>query len=262
MNLFLYPAAGRAENPEKIKIISERYKIPFFPHSNIDEVSDEIFLLEFHEKTIKLSRVFDGRKNYVDTGFLSGEMRHRFKTFSRKQSLAKAVGFSGNNKDEIITVFDATGGYGRDAACLAYIGAEVTVCERNPAMYLLLEEAIKEAEKENLFKGKLIPVFGDSSECLKELGRKPEVIYLDPMYPQRRKKSLSKKNMQVLQSLAGSDPDREKLFYIALEHAGKRVVLKRPPDILPLCEEKLQMTFKDKIACFDIYMVRGMIPQT
>ena len=58
-----------------------------------------------------------------------------------------------------------------------------------------------------------------------------QIIYLDPMYPQRsRKKAGSRKGMQFLHALLGQ-PDAEannRLLPTALQCAAGRVVVKRP----------------------------------
>ena len=54
------------------------------------------------------------------------------------------------------------------------------------------------------------------------------MIYLDPMFPVRRKAALVKGEMQYLQNLLGSDRDVDELLNAALASKAKRVVLKRP----------------------------------
>src|SRR5690606_6881060 len=59
-------------------------------------------------------------------------------------------------------------------------------------------------------------------------GHGPDVVYLDPMYPQRRKQALVKKEMRLLRRLVGDDGDAPELLAAALEAARRRVVVKRP----------------------------------
>ena len=58
--------------------------------------------------------------------------------------------------------------------------------------------------------------------------RRYPVIYLDPMYPHRGKSALVKKEMRALRQIVGDDEDAPALLSIALKHADKRVVVKRP----------------------------------
>ena len=82
------------------------------------------------------------------------------------------------------------------------------------------------------------------------IGRRPDVCYLDPMFPPRTKSAAVKKDMQILHSLLGSNPaeemdvgndgdemmngtlirasDERELLRSALDVAGSRVVVKRP----------------------------------
>ncbi|CAM9868134.1 unnamed protein product [Discosporangium mesarthrocarpum] len=66
----------------------------------------------------------------------------------------------------------------------------------------------------------------------------PAVVYLDPMFPQRKKKALVKKGMQMLQGLleessgtsSGGDQGHQdqQLFDVAVRLASRKVVVKRP----------------------------------
>ena len=69
--------------------------------------------------------------------------------------------------------------------------------------------------------------FTDSAELL-AAGVKSDVIYLDPMFPGRRKKALPNKRMQYLNMLLGeSEPFDASLLELARQRARNRVVLKR-----------------------------------
>ena len=52
-----------------------------------------------------------------------------------------------------------------------------------------------------------------------EDNRKPEVVYLDPMFPLRIKSAQVKKEMQVFHQLIGKDVDADLLLQIAQERA-------------------------------------------
>jgi 16S rRNA (guanine1516-N2)-methyltransferase len=56
----------------------------------------------------------------------------------------------------------------------------------------------------------------------------PDVIYLDPMFPTRKKSALSKKEMVNFKTIVGEDPDATLLLKTALACARSRVVIKRP----------------------------------
>lgn len=78
---------------------------------------------------------------------------------------------------------------------------------------------------------------------------KPDVVYLDPMYPHpenKKKSALVKKEMRVFQSLVGADTDADGLLEPALKLAAKRVVVKRPDYAEWLDEKKPTMAIETK----------------
>lgn len=90
-------------------------------------------------------------------------------------------------------------------------------------------------------------------EQLSELD-KPEVIYLDPMYPHRTKSALVKKEMRILRHLVGNDQDAQMLCQQALQKAKKRVVVKRPRIAEPLLA-KPDIVFSGSNSRFDVYLI-------
>ena len=84
---------------------------------------------------------------------------------------------------------------------------------------------------------------------------KPDVVYLDPMYPEKRKPALVKKEMRVFKGLVGNDPDAGDLLNIALKVAFGRVVVKRPAHADWLTEQKPDTSIMTKKNRFDIYLV-------
>ena len=54
-----------------------------------------------------------------------------------------------------------------------------------------------------------------------------DIIYLDPMFPERQKSASVKKEMVILQDLLGSDIDSNELFNLSLTCATHRVVVKK-----------------------------------
>ena len=83
---------------------------------------------------------------------------------------------------------------------------------------------------------------------------KPQVIYLDPMFPQKKKSSLPRKEMVLFRSLVGDDTDSEELLQIALKTAKERVVVKRPLKSAPILKEP-QHSFEGNSVRYDLYLV-------
>jgi 16S rRNA (guanine1516-N2)-methyltransferase len=86
----------------------------------------------------------------------------------------------------------------------------------------------------------------------------PDVIYIDPMYPERKKSALVKKDMQILQRLHGKDVNASELLENALLFAKKRVVVKRPINAETLSSRIPNTCIKSKKTRYDIYTIERM----
>src|SRR6185295_13169370 len=75
--------------------------------------------------------------------FLTQKIDYRLKHASlKKEALAKAIGIHPNKNPFIL---DATGGLGQDSIVLSYLGYSITVLERVPLMYYLLQDGLRRA---------------------------------------------------------------------------------------------------------------------
>ncbi len=192
---------------------------------------------------------------YVD--FVGGKVGHRRRMAEgRKQPLARAVGLKhGANP----SVLDATGGLGRDAFVLATLGCNVQILERSPIVAALLHNGLERARADiatSAIIKRLRLVNTDALGYLNTLSntQRPEVIYLDPMYPHRDKSALVKKEMRVLRALLGDDDDAADLLPAACGCAQHRVVVKRPRRAPPLGDTKPSMTIENENTRFDVYL--------
>lgn len=93
----------------------------------------------------------------------------------------------------------------------------------------------------------------NSASCVES---RPEVIYLDPMYPDegRSKSALPKKEMQIFKKLVGADQDAMVVFDLALKVAKRRVIVKRPNYATSISRLEPSHVFKGKTARFDMYL--------
>ncbi len=191
--------------------------------------------------------------------FLGGTMGFRLRHGGgRGQAVARAVGCRKGRP--LPRVFDATAGLGRDAFLLAWLGCEVLAVEREPLIHALTADALRRAGEDAAvaarMEGRLDLRCGDACEVLESLSIPPEVVYLDPMHPPRRKSAAVRKEMQLLQRLLGEadesppalgefaapNPPSEPggtaggrpLFEIAMSCGTPRVVVKRPRHGAPL----------------------------
>ncbi|KAA8997390.1 16S rRNA (guanine(1516)-N(2))-methyltransferase RsmJ [Affinibrenneria salicis] len=191
---------------------------------------------------------------YVD--FVAGPLAHRRRFGGgRGEAVAKAIGIKG---DYLPDVVDATAGLGRDAFVLAALGCRVRMIERNPAVAALLDDGLtrgyQDAEIGGWLRQRLTLLHSSSLTALADLAPRPDVVYLDPMYPHRQKSALVKKEMRVFQSLVGSDADADGLLEPARRLARKRVVVKRPDYAAPLADVAAHASATTKNHRFDIYM--------
>ena len=176
----------------------------------------------------------------------------------RGQPLARAVGLKPGYDP---TVIDATAGMGRDAFVLATLGCRVHMLERSPVIAALLADglarATADAELGPVISGHLRLVHTDAIAYLRGLTaeERPEVVYLDPMYPHRRKAALVKKEMRTFRTLVGEDPDAGELLLAALEAARKRVVVKRPKGAEPLPGPRPNAAVESPNTRYDLYVI-------
>lgn len=165
----------------------------------------------------------------VRVDFLSGALLHRRKFGGGQgQMIAKAIGIQSAIRP---TVLDATAGLGRDAFILASLGCQITMIERHPVIAALLEEGIERArsdEENSTIMARMRLIRADAVEFMEAWqGELPQVIYLDPMFPEKEKSALVKKEMRLFRMLAGDDDDAPALLKAALPLATHRVVVKR-----------------------------------
>ena len=184
---------------------------------------------------------------YVD--FVGGTLGYRRRHGGgRKQALAKAIGLKHGATP---TIIDATAGLGRDAFVLASLACHVTMLERSPVVAALLHDGLQRAE--TIIKDHLSLIHHDAQDWLSKIEEPPDVIYLDPMYPHRKKSALVKKEMRIFREIVGEDLDSSALLEIALACPAKRVVVKRPKLATPLANKKPSFCIKSENTRFDVY---------
>ena len=134
--------------------------------------------------------------------------------------------------DGPLTAVDATAGLGEDALLLAAAGFSVTLFERDPVIAALLRDSLERALRDDVLAdpvSRMTLVEGDSIEGLRSLGWRPDVVFLDPMFPGRTKSAAVKKKFQLLHHLESPCDDERGLLDAALAAAPRKVVVKRPP---------------------------------
>lgn len=181
--------------------------------------------------------------------FLNPQIQKRLKQGLKKEPLIKALG-KGINGDTLI--IDATAGLGRDGLLLASTGAKLIWLEQHPLIYLLLRDALNRLLATQPLN---IALFNCSAlDYLKHIQIRPDIIYLDPMFPPRTKTALVKKEMQILQALHEDVPtEEERLLDLACQVSQKRVIVKRPAYAPSLSPHQVAFEIKSPYHRFDVY---------
>ena len=231
----------------------------------LNQTTDETaYHLRFTAEGVYLEAA-DGKKHgRIQVDFCAGGASHRRLYGGGKgQMIAKAVGVAAGIKPR---VFDATAGLGGDAFVLACLGCEVRLMERSPVAFALLEDGLlrartfataKDAELADIINRiQLLP--GNSITHLQtQVAQVADVIYLDPMFPERQKSAAVKKEMQAFHQVIGQDLDDEALLQAALAKASHRVVVKRPRHAPAIGGVKPHYTLEGKSSRFDIYVLKS-----
>ncbi|MCH9770365.1 MAG: class I SAM-dependent methyltransferase [Gammaproteobacteria bacterium] len=206
-------------------------------------------LLIYTAEGLQLKSQTDKTLGPVFVDFNTGKLAHRAQ-YGGGELITKAVGL----KSKPLSILDATAGLGGDAFILAQKAAKVLMCERSPIIAALLHDGLARLDNKNL-KLTLMPV--DAIEYLNALQPVdyPDVIYCDPMYPEKNKSALPRKEMRILRQVVGDDLDIKGLLNLALTRAKKRVVLKRPRKSTAAIEREADIVFRAPSTRFDVWLV-------
>ena len=153
------------------------------------------------------------------------------------------------------TAVDATAGLGEDALLLAAAGFTVTLCERDPVIAALLADTLLRArDDERLSKvaARMRLVEGDAIETLASLDEAPDVVFLDPMFPDRRRRASTNKKLQLFQVLERPCEDEDALMAAALTARPRKVVVKRPLKGPHLAGVKPSSSLAGKVVRYDV----------
>ena len=202
--------------------------------------------------------------------------------------LVKATKVKGR---ENLRVIDATAGMGEDSLLLAAAGCEVTLFEQDPVIAALLQDTMRRALEEAALHEivmRMQLVEGDSIGHLRRLGeaatgsdvqvgdvghdcptltasaatktgsdealKRPDVIYLDPMFPERQKSGLVKKKFQLIHYLEAPAENEEALMQAALAARPFKIIVKRPAKGPYLAGLKPSYSLDGKAIRYDCYV--------
>lgn len=235
---------------QRYKELAIRLDIPLY--QNVKEALAEEFFLTWRDGCLKLLD-----KELLKKGGLSVDIEPRYGEqrswpAAKTGALAQALG------RKTKTIVDATTGWGQDGLHIFRMGYDLRCIERSPIMFELLDDGFNRLAQLDWVKNLQLQVpeliSGDAIEILSNLAIKPECIYIDPMFPPKRKRSaLAKKAMTILRDLLGDDEDKEKLFEIAFQTATKRVVVKSPDYAQPIAVKPSE-SYNGKLLRYDVYL--------
>ena len=205
-----------------------------------------------------------GAPGPVLVDFGSAGMRYR-RNGGARELLGRAVGL-GRGEKPLVRVMDATAGLGTDAFVLADMGCQVLLCEREPVIAELLRSGMRAATDDidpwlQSVLQRMSLYVGDARELAPERVAGTDIIYLDPMFPPRRKSAAVKKEMALLQRLleftAGPE-DADALLEWAQQQDVARVVVKRPAKAPELASRQPSHSIHGKSIRYDVYVHRKL----
>jgi len=234
------------------------------------EYPPEHFVLHYTGDTLSLCATGRNVAGPICVNFTDGSLAHRRHYGGGKsQLIAKAVGIKDSLRPHVL---DVTAGLGQDGFVLAALGCSVQWVERSAVVHALLDNGIKRAQRHSVEHGDttlqqimagLSLVNNNGIDYLASLASPADVIYLDPMFPERTKKAKVNKAMQAFHAIVGDDVDAGQLLQCALQKARYRVVIKRPRKAPGLHQQYPQLTLPEpglvltgKSARYDIYPLK------
>lgn len=180
----------------------------------------------------------------------------------RTEPLLAAVGAARS-----AVIVDATAGLCGDALILAAAGYRVLAFERSPVVVALvldaMERALSTASEPLVAACRRVELrCADSGHVLPELARaaRPEVVYLDPMFPPRERVAV-RKELALLRTIVGESQNESGLLDAARRAALTRVVVKRHPTAPPISPGYSGQR-RLKMVRFDLYAPFTEVDQT
>lgn len=245
----------KAEHFSVAHALAERLAAPVV----LKPCCDFRYLLSVTERGLELHNTGDPNCGSIRIDYLGGTLGYRLAhQLGKRHPLARAVGVGTKPG---MYVIDATAGMGRDALIMARLGCRVLMLERSAIIASMLSDGLLRAQKSvplrSVIRERIKLKQVDAVPFLQSLtrDRRPDVIYLDPMYPQRKKSALVKKEMRFFRDLVGEDEDAGVLLNSALRCAIKRVVVKRPRRGESLPGPPPHRTIIGKSTRYDVYQL-------
>jgi len=225
------------------------------------------YYLRYEALGLSLFSTSKGAPGAVRVDFSAGSLTHRLADDPKHQNLVRAVGLNKATARAGVcpSVLDATAGLGKDAFLLAMTGCSVLMLERSRIVHAMLADGLDRALASDKViantavaevASRLSLRHGDLLELGDSLQR-VDVVYLDPMFPARRKSARVKKDMFLLQGLLGHEENKPGLLQAALKLADNRVVVKRGKLSPALGARTPDVSYKGRNSRYDVYLVKN-----
>lgn len=225
--------------------------------SQILQVIDNLSTLgfSFHLNDKNQLELYSAELNQsITVDFTASDIKNKIDPQKAKPAIIKAIE---GRTNQTLKVLDGTAGLGSESFVIAARGHTVTSIEKSEVIYTLLLDGLNRAKSTEAIQkyGNNISLnFFDTVHFLVHTTEMFDVIYLDPMFPERKKSAKVKKGMQTLQLLLGhSNLDEKKLFDLAINHS-KKLVIKRAINNPYFADKKPTNSLKGKSNRFDIYV--------
>lgn len=213
------------DNPEYINDLPRISETLFLePVSGTETIPEEEVCLSFDENGLSLncgSLSYRGDFSEMERRVRNGLYQHEL--------LVKAAKLKEKGVHPL--ALDLTAGMGNDAFLLAAAGFHVIMIEHDPVIAALLRDALRRGREDDALSGilsRMNLLEGDSLQKIEWIIESPDIIYLDPMFPERKKTGLVKKKFQLLHKLEKPCENGEELLEAALRKNPRRVIVKRP----------------------------------
>lgn len=220
------------------------------------------------EGVLSLQDVSHGSWKPLTVDFLSEDWKFRLaRTWNSREVLRQALGAK---RGAVLKIVDATGGLLSDAYLMAEWGHDVIAFEQNILLAYLGAEACARVEVHRplntLAKKRSLRFVPGRFEAACLDGLKADVVYLDPMYPDKKKSALNSKEMRIVKKCTESmhhwsDGELSELIKECLSQVSKRVVLKRPvwaPQLPAGLNDLLSYELKGKGTKFCVFQAQAL----
>ena len=234
-----------------------------FKDENIISIAESLDLKTTTKRNKECNLIYNERglsffvdplnKNHsINIDFMSGKLGWRSTRPQNESLLKKTLGRS----KEKLKIFDATPGFLSDTMIFLSMGHKVVAVEQSKIIFHLVNDAIRRASPSLTYLKNLSFCHGESFNYFDNAKDNFDVIYLDPMYPDSRKKVKKTGSVEALKFILDYERksnQNDELVLKFLANRNKKIILKRP-----LKSNKkynnINYQVKGKTTRFDIYL--------